>query len=217
MFYENPLHRETDVRGFRMEGDGAVTFPLGRMRLESVRDAEEGQAANIVFWCPEQFPSDYAITWEFWPVREPGLAIMFFSADGRDGRDLFDPALPARVGIYDQYHHGAMNAYHLSYFRRLWPQERMFHTCNLRKSYGFHMVAQGADPIPGVADSIGPYRLLLTKHGEEISFTINGLPILQWHDDGATYGERLGGGKLGFRQMAPFIGEYANLRVYVPS
>ncbi|MFC5985701.1 DUF1961 family protein [Marinicrinis lubricantis] len=214
--YENALANAEDVKSFRMEGDGAVTFPLKRMRLESVRSPEEGQAANLVFWAPYECGDDYAVSWEFLPIREPGLAILFFSARGDKGQDLFDPLLAPRAGIYDQYHHGDINAYHLSYFRRMWPEERQFHTCNLRKSYGFHLVTQGADPIPGTADCLQPYRLLLIKQGGHIQFRINELPVLDWTDDGTEFGSVLGGGKLGFRQMAPLIAEYSNLQVYSP-
>lgn len=94
-----------------------------------------------------------------------GLAILFFAAAGAGGKDLFDPSLPARTGEYDQYHHGEMDAYHISYFRRMWEEERAFHTCNLRKSYGFHLVAQGADPLPDTADMTADYRMLVVKRG----------------------------------------------------
>ncbi|CAM3403604.1 DUF1961 domain-containing protein [Paenibacillus lupini] len=216
VIYNNPLQTAGDVREFRMEGDAAVSFPMGRMRLESTRDAAEGQAANLVFWCPEQFPANLAVTWDFWPVREPGLAIVFFCAIGKEGQDLFDPRLANRSGIYDQYHHGDIDAFHISYFRRRYPEERQFHTCNLRKSYGFHLVAQGADPIPDALDAVGPYRMLLMKQGTSVLFAVNDLVLFSWQDDGTTWGPLLGGGKLGFRQMAPLIAEYGKLQVYAP-
>ena len=72
--------------------------------------------------------------------------MMFFAAQGRNGENLFDPQLQKRTGEYIQYHHGDINAFHVSYFRRKEPDERAFHTCNLRKSYGFYLVCQGADP-----------------------------------------------------------------------
>ena len=78
----------------------------------------EGQAANFVFWCPEDFPADIAVTWDFWPVREPGLCILFFSALGRGGEDIFDSSLAPRAGEYKQYHSSDINALHVSYFRR---------------------------------------------------------------------------------------------------
>lgn len=214
--YSNPLQSAEDVADFRMEGEGAVTFPRRWMRLESTRSAAEGQKANLVFWCPEELPADVAISWRFRPIREPGLAILFFSARGAEGKDLFDPSLPRRTGEYEQYHHGRMNAFHISYFRRMWAEERQFHTCNLRKSYGFHLVAQGADPLPGVLDAADFYNMLVLKKGSSITFAINDLQILSWEDDGTAYGLPLAGGKLGFRQMAPLIAEYAELSVYGP-
>jgi hypothetical protein len=213
LIYKNPLATEADVAGFRLEGEAAVSFRHGRLRMENLRDPGEGQKSNFVFWCPQEFPADIAITWDFWPVREPGLCILFFAARGRSSLDLFDPGLNPRTGEYSQYHHGDIDAFHVSYFRRRWPEERAFHTCNLRKSYGFHMVAQGADPLPSVEDATPPYRIRLVKCGAVVSFAINDLPIFHWHDDGVTYGPRLEGGKIGFRQMAPLIGEYANLVV----
>ena len=46
--YENSLTDPTDVVGLRLEGDAAVTFPQGRMRMENRRNPGEGQAANFV-------------------------------------------------------------------------------------------------------------------------------------------------------------------------
>ncbi|CAG7638024.1 DUF1961 family protein [Paenibacillus allorhizosphaerae] len=214
LIYENALASSDDIRDFVLEGEAAVSFPLNRMRLESVKDPAEGQKSNFVFWCPAVFPPDIRIEWEFRPIREPGLCILFFAAQGKGGADLFSPTLTPRTGEYEMYHHGDMDAYHLSYFRRRWPEERAFHTCNLRKSYGFHLVTQGADPIPDVDDATRAYRLQLEKRNGNISFAVDGLTVLQWEDDGHTFGETLGQGRIGFRQMAPLIGEYANLKVY---
>lgn len=214
LIYENPLACEEDVKDFILEGKAAVTFPQGRMRLENKLASEEGQKANYVLWCPQDFPSDVLITWDFYPVREPGLCMMFFAAKGREGEDLFDGILKKRTGEYVQYHHGDINAFHISYFRRKEPDERAFHTCNLRKSYGFYLTAQGGDPIPDVADAKPPYHIAVQKKGNEVRFYIDELEIFCFVDDGETYGPLLGGGKIGFRQLAPFIGEYENLKVY---
>ncbi|WP_442955785.1 DUF1961 family protein [Paenibacillus sp. y28] len=214
LIYTNALASAADVEGFRLEGEAKISFPEGRMRLENALDPEQGQKSNFVFWCPESFPADIAVEWEFVPLAEPGLCILFFAAAGREGQDLFDAALKPRTGEYPQYHSGDINALHVSYFRRRWPEERAFHTCNLRKSCGFHLVAQGADPIPDVEDCEGLYRVRLEKRGGHISFLINGLPIFDWLDDGQAFGPLLGGGKIGFRQMAPLVAEYAHLRVY---
>ncbi|MGF7142850.1 hypothetical protein HNQ56_001272 [Anaerotaenia torta] len=214
LIYHNPLAGEKDLAGFCLEGRAHLSFPEGKLRMENAVSEEEGQKANYVLWCPEEFPCDVLIQWNFRPLREPGLAILFFAAAGRRGEDVFDPSLKTRTGEYPQYHHGDINAFHVSYFRRKELEERRFHTCNLRKSYGFHLVAQGADPIPDVADITEPYRLACLKKGERIAFFVNELEIFRFLDDGVTYGTKLGGGKIGFRQLAPMIGEYSDLKVY---
>jgi hypothetical protein len=225
-FYENKLAGPADVADFRMEGPGAVSFPNGRMRLESTMepgpdsDQAANQRANLVYWCPNLFPDNIEISWEFTPLHEPGLAILFFAAAGKEGRDLFDPSLASRTGPYQHYHHGDIHALHVSYFRRRYASDRSFLLSNLRKSYGFHMVAQGADPIAPARDVTGPYRLTVIKRGPEVTFRIGvfekwqpELEIFRWTDDGQTYGPILHGGRIGFRQMAPLVGEYANLKV----
>ena len=101
----------------------------------------------------------------------------------------------------------------LSYFRRTVPAEREFHVCNLRKSPGYALVAQGADPIPSVEDVRSPYSLRLTKFRGLIEFFVNELQVLRWTDDGVETGPILGSGKIGFRQMANLIAEYSNFSV----
>jgi Domain of unknown function (DUF1961) len=212
--YANPLATAADVAGFRTEGPATVSFPDGRLRLSHAVDPALGQRANFVYWCPEIVPADVAIRWEFWPVREPGLCILFFAATGSDGRDLFDPGLATRTGEYPQYHSGDIDAFHVSYFRRLRPGGRALHTCNLRKSKGFHMVAQGANPIPGADDWRPPYHITVAKWQSSVAFLINDLLIFTWQDDGRTYGPVLGGGRIGFRHQGGLVAEYANLRVH---
>ncbi len=214
LIYENPLASEADISDFIMEGSASVYFADGRMRMKNNLSADLGQKSNFVFWCPEEFPSEIEITWKFRPIEEPGLCILFFSAKGINGEDLFDPVLAPRDGQYDLYHSGDINAYHVSYFRRKWENERNFHTCNLRKSKGFHLVTQGADPIPDCADAKEYYELRLTKYNGLIEFAVDGLTVFSWQDDGSEYGPVLGGGKIGFRQMAPLVGEYSDLKVY---
>ncbi len=217
LIYENPLSCEKNIADFVLEGRALITFPEGKLRLENAMAAENGQKANYVLWCPEDFPSDVCIEWDFQPIREPGLAMMFFAAKGKNGEGLFDESLVKRTGEYVQYHHGDINAFHVSYFRRKEPDERAFHTCNLRKSYGFYLVSQGSDPIPDAADAREMYRVCVVKKGADVFFYINELEIFRFADDGQTYGPLLEGGKIGFRQLAPMIGEYANLKVYAIS
>lgn len=214
LLYENPLSCEADIRDFVLEGEARISFPDGRMRIQNAMDASAGQKANYVLWCPVEFPADIYIEWEFMPIEEPGLCILFFAARGRNGEDLFSERLQKRTGEYPLYHHGDIDAFHVSYYRRKEPDERAFHTCNLRKSYGFHLVAQGGDPIPDADEAASPYTMGLLKKGGEVVFYINGLEIFRFCDNGQDYGPLLGGGKIGFRQLAPLTAEYGGLKVY---
>ncbi len=216
LIYENPLSSPESLEDFVLEGRARCSFPEGRLRLENAESELLGQKANYVLWCRKEFPADLLLEIDFRPLREPGLAMLFFSAAGRDGRGLFDPSLSPRSGEYVQYHHGDINTFHLSFFRRKEPDERSFHTCNLRKSYGLYMAAQGADPIPDAADADRLYHLSILKKGPDVRFAVDGLEILRYHDDGVRFGPLLGGGCVGLRQLAPMIGEYANLRISAP-
>lgn len=215
MIYGNPLKRTEDVADWKLEGRARISSLDNKLLLQNELDPDVyGDNAHWVLWCPEKFPDRIMIKWDFYPIEEPGLCMFFFSATGRDGQNIFDPSLPKRMGQYPQYHSGSINALHLSYFRHKHANERAFRTCNLRKSHGFHLVAQAADPLPPVQDAQSPYHVQLVKYGGIVQFTINDLPILEWEDDGKEYGPIYHGGKIGFRQMAPMKAAYANLTVH---
>lgn len=217
LLYENPLESPADVEDWILEGDASITFPRGRMRMESTYGPEEVDVPHFVHWCPEVFPDDVAVSWDFWPVAEPGLCMLFFAATGRDGEDLHDPSLDDRHGDYPEYHSGDIDALHASYYRRNFHgepwAEREFQTVNLRKSHGFHLAAEGGDPMPNVRDANPPYPITVVKSGREVAFYVDDLEVFHWTDEGLG-GPPLEGGKIGLRQMSPFIGEYADLTVH---
>lgn len=214
VLYENPLASAADVEGFVLEGSAHVTFLDGWMAMKAARPPEDGQDANFVLWCPEVFPADIEISWEFRPLELPGLCILFFAATGLDdGRpiSLFDPRLDKRAGRYEQYTSSDVSYLSLSYFRRMWDEERRFQVVNLRSAPGFELLAQGADPIPS-QDGIGNvYKLRVRRQGGRVTMFIEDLPVLDWTaPDGAQLPQA---GHIGFRQMAPLKAEYSNLRV----
>lgn len=213
VLYRSTLSAPEDLADWRIEGPMVTSFPASRLRLESAADPAEGQAANFVAWLPVEHEGDVRVSWSFRPLREPGLAMIFWAAQARGGGSVHDPSLPERTGEYEQYHSGALDAYHLSYYRRMWASERSLHTCNVRKSHGFHLMAQGADPLPAVLDADRAYRLELTWRGTAVEFTIDGIRCLTWTDDGSVGGPPRRGGALGLRQMAPLIAEYSDLTV----
>ena len=58
VIYENALSHAADIAEWVMEGDGAISFPRGKMRQESLHPREAGQVGNIVHWCPVNFPDN---------------------------------------------------------------------------------------------------------------------------------------------------------------
>lgn len=211
LLYSNPLAGPADVSGWVAEGPLRQECGEGALELSGALDDQEfGDHAHWTFWCPVEFPDGIRISWEFLPLAEPGLAMLFFSASGHGGQDLFSDSVARRTGFYPQYHSGDIDALHVSYFRHKYESERAFRTCNLRKSAGFELVAQGADPLPPAEDARDFYRMELVKDGPRVAFSINGLPLFDWTDSSD---QVLGGGYLGFRQMAPLRAAYRNLTV----
>jgi len=208
LLYRNPLSNAADVADWIPEGPVAVSAADGSLELRSSEDA------HFTFWCPEEFGDRIRISWEFSPRHEPGLAMLFFGASAVSGGGIFDDGLAPRDGSYPQYHSGDIRTLHASYFRRRWEDERSFHTANLRKSPGFHLVSQGADPLPPVADAAGRfYRIEVVKDAAFVRFSIDGLILFEWTDDAST-GPLAGAGRIGFRQMAPLVARYRNLEVH---
>lgn len=215
LIYENLFTDAEALDGFVMEGQADAVVGDGGLEMKTylTKSARTGDGtAHSVFWCPRDFPSDIRIEWQFTAMTDRGLCMLFFAATGQHGEDLFDPVLPERAGFYDQYHSGAIDAFHTSYYRRIGGEP--LNITVLRKSAGFHRVAYGADPLPLPDLAQPPYRMQLTKFGGRVAFSINDLQLWSFVDDGETYGPVLGGGKIGFRQMSPMVGRYANLRVY---
>ena len=210
LIYENALSSEEDIEDVVIEsseeGQPEITFENGRMRLES--------DVHFLFWFPDDFPDNIAVSWDFLPEVDDGLAMFWFCAKGREGEDLFDPALEERTGDYSEYNRGDINAYHISYFRRNPWDDPHINTVNLRKSYGHELVALGPNPIPNI-DSVKehieePYRVQLIKSGPHIRMSINEMVVLEWKDEGEYWED----GKIGFRQMANLAAEYADLKIH---
>jgi len=210
MGYRNPLRGPGDIAGWVAEGP--LRAAEGEHGLELFSGADEatlGDHAHFTLWCPEAFGDRVRISWSFRPLTDDGLAMLFFGAAGI-GAELFSPALAVRTGLYPQYHSGDIRTLHVSYYRRKWPSERRFTTCNLRKSPGFELVAQGADPLPAIGDIDGFYRVELVHDRRRVRFGIDGMTLFSWEDESAS---PMTGGRIGFRQMAPLRAAYRDLEV----
>jgi len=108
LIYENPLACHVDIQGFRLEGDAAITFPRGRMRMKNAYERDEEKHRHVA-------PS---------------------------------------------------------------------------------------------------YRLEVIKFDQHLLLSMNNVVLFHWIDDGRNFDPVLKNGKIGFRQMAGLIAEYANLQVH---
>ena len=207
LIYTSPLSGPDDIGDFIVEGRASIDFAEGYMKLSG------GPGSDAFLWCPKFFPADVMIEWEFRPAGQSGFGEMFFAVRAAlKGADIFGSDVAKRDGEYGRYHSGDINAFHVSYYRRSTPEERAFHTCELRKSCGYHLVAEGADPVPDTSGDAW-YRMCIIKRKTQVSFFINDLKILEYDDDGRSFGDLLTGGAVGIRQQADTQAFYRNLTV----
>ena len=211
LIYQNNFNSSASIATWTAEGPLLASVSNNTLELGGAGRLDD----YFVYWLPEIFPDRIRISWQFSPIQEPGLAMFFFGATSVDGGSVFDPALKPRNGSYPQYHSSDIRLLHASYFRRRWPEERAFHVANLRKSPGFHLVAQGADPIPGVADAAGAYyNITVVKDGRNARFLVNDLELFKFEDTGVDNGPSVREGRIAFRGMQPLIARYRNLEVW---
>lgn len=209
LLYSRALGDAADTSGWRLEGPGLVEHREGWMLMQSSRP--DGPEGHIVNWCPQEFPERLWAEWEFELLGQQGLCIVFFAARGQNGRDVFDPSLARRNGVFRQYHSGDIDCYHISYFANTPGSARR--VANLRKNSGFYLVANG--PVGVAAARAGEvHRAVLVKDGPHIRLAVDGRTIIDFTDDGIRAGPVWAGGKIGLRQMQWTVGRYRNFRVY---
>ncbi len=199
--------RQPDGTEWVLEGQGKAGTENGRLRVETTGDRNAG---HLVLWNTRRFPDNVLIEWEMSPRDSvDGLTIIFFAARPRENPagSPFDAGLPRRDGLFSNYHTGALDTYHISY----WAGPRR--SANLRKNHGFYLASCGVDRMMGQGP--GPHTLRLLKAGGKIRLETNGQTALSFDDDGATYGDTLTDGYIGLRQMghSQWI-TYSSFRVY---
>lgn len=211
LLYRNTFSNASSISTWIPEGPLNYTISNSTLELRGAGKIDD----YFVYWLPEIFPDRIRISWEFQPIQEPGLAMFFFGATSVTNGSIFDPELKKRNGSYAQYHSSDIKLLHASYYRRRWPEERVFHLANLRKSPGFNLVSQGADPLPDVGDVKGAfYKVEVVKDGKNVKFLINGLLVFEFNDEEGKTGTFVKGGRIALRQMQPLVARYRNLEVW---
>lgn len=182
------------------EGKPDLAVDNGRL---VIRNAGE----HAVLWSTLVLPDRFLLEWDFQPVRQNGLAIVFFSmSSAKNGGDIFQPGLARRNADFARYHSGDFDGYHVSYFAFSYkPGHSARATTNLRKhrnslGWGQRLIATGPNVL-AFAQANSPHRLRLAKLGERIILEIDGRVNIDIDDDNAQFGGALGPGQFGFRQM----------------
>lgn len=198
LFEDGKRARRPEGKDWVLEGPGRAWTENGSLRIESDTPAKGG---HVVLWNTRKFPENCLLQFDVSPTNsDNGLNIVFFGAQSRDGNDVFDLSLPKRDGVFKNYHSGALDAYHISY----WACDSdnggtRRRTANIRKNRGFQLVSCGSDNIAG--KGVGPHTVQLLKFdGRILLETANQLSAV-YFDDGETYGPVLKDGQIGLRQM----------------
>lgn len=207
LLYEGTMESPESVKGWMMEGPGKVDFRNGWLHMFSPQEKN-----HHVYWCPETFPSSFIAEWEAQNLEtDAGLCIVFFAAKGENGKDIFDPSLPQRNGVFKQYTRGRIISYHISYYANGTDKPDRGHA-NLRKNNEFKLVQKGKEGIPTKSTNV--HRIRLIKDDGHVVMFVDNRKIIDWKDDGKKHGPAHTNGKIGLRQMKWTHFRYRNFKVW---
>ena len=184
------------------EGWGGAAVSQGKLRVAPypfdsrghLNSSDTANRSHMVVWNRHIFPANFLLEYEMDPgVSTSGLTIVMFSAQGKNGEDIFDLSLPPRRADYQTYHSGAIANYSDSYWSRNTEVESK--TNRLRKNPGFKLVAEAPSLTAGA--SVGPFRVRILKSGAHIEVEINARVVIKWDDNE----NPLGAGRIGLRSM----------------
>jgi hypothetical protein len=215
LIFQTEMSEAESMEGWVLEGPGIIEYKEGKMIMYSeFPDIPGSGKGHFNFWCPQDFPDNFVIEWDFELLDPHGCAVLQFSAKGVNGEDLLDPSLAPRDGKFGQYTSGDINSYLLTYFfnRQVIQTARPY--LNLFKNIGNYEIAHGPATID--PDSKEFHHLQLIKNGDHIQFLVDGKLVINYHDnDLKRWGSpALKDGKIGFRQMAGTMVGYKNFKVW---
>jgi Domain of unknown function (DUF1961) len=188
-----------NLKNWRHEGAGDMVLDKevkGAMRLQIVGSGQ-GKAGAQAF-CLKDFPDGIAVEYEIKVLTDKGLVLNFVAMRGAKGKDMFDPKLPRREGIFNDYvRNPLLRSYHVSISRY---GDKGVHTgvSNFRRNPGLVMMGQG----PDLCRKIGNwYRVRLVKDGARLQLGVNGKLAHEFTDPLKLKTPVPDSGKVGFRAI----------------
>ena len=209
------MNNKESMKGWVLEGPAVIDFADNSMIMRSqIPNPPDGSTGHFNYWCPEDFPSNIIVEWEFKPLSDKGVCHLFFSAMGQNGEDIFDPSLPERDGHYQAYINGVINNYFFIYFSNL----RMMRTSNVATTWFNKSSKQSVLTLGQIGVTPGEkefHKIRVIKDGAHMQIIVNGKVYLDYTDPGnERWGPVLGGGKISLRQMAVTMAAYRNFSVW---
>ena len=151
------------------------------------------KGGHIVLWNKQKSAENYVVEFDLKHNSPMGLFILFFSANGLNGKDLFSEDLVPRNGVFSQYVRGDNQSYHISTYT---PHRG---TANLRKNPGAHLLKTENDIAFLIPTKKSKYRLI--KWGNRFQYYLDDQLQMDFTDH-ASLGSPLRGGYVGLRLMA---------------
>jgi Domain of unknown function (DUF1961) len=201
-----------NLNNWRHEGAGDMVLDKevkDAMRLQ-ILGSGQGKAGAQAF-CLKDFPDHIAIEYDLKLLTNKGLLLSFVALRGAMGQDMFDPGMPEREGIFNDYvRNPLLKSYHVSVSRY---DDKGLHTgvSNFRRNPGLVLMGQG----PDLCKEIGKwYRVRLVKDGAHLQLGIDGQLAHQFTDPLQLETSVPDGGKIGFRSIGAEVRALIrNLRV----
>jgi hypothetical protein len=188
-----------DVKNWRHEGAGRMVVDekeKGAMRLEIV-GSRQGRPGSQAF-CLKDFPDKIAVEYDIRVLTKKGLVLNFVAIRGAKGEDMFDPGMPKRKGIFNDYvRNPLLRSYHVSISRY---GDKGVHTgvSNFRRNPGLVMMGQGPDLCKQTGNW---YRVRLVKDGPRVQLGVDGQLAHEFTDPLELEAPFPDSGKVGFRAI----------------
>ncbi len=200
-----------DLRYWWIEGGGRVWIQNDRLYVNATGSKKLNENVSTV-WCRIQFPDDIHIEFDAHVISSPANVNninLFFSYSDPDAVPLFESRHQRKTGVYSLYHR--LNGYIITYLNDPKHNKGIFSDNSdparfrLRRCPGFNLIQE--QYAYHCRQDI-TYHVEMTKKGNRLTYSVDGMAYLVAVDD-----KPLSGGMLGLRTFSTFLW-WDNVKVY---